>query len=183
MRTVLLVRHAAAGKRGAWRGASDRDRPLDDSGHRQAALLAGVLAADGPVTVLVSSPYERCVQTLEPLATSCGRTVDTDEALAEAPDPLPLPDGTDPWLTSAWAAGRALALVDRVLAALPEGGRAALCSHGDVLPALLALLAGRGDAVGDRVHLRKGGWAALDFTAGRCTALLLHRPPDERTAG
>lgn len=180
MKTVVLVRHASAGKRSTWRGGSDRDRPLDDRGRDQARLVADALLVQGPVSILVSSPFARCVQTLEPLGAATGLAVATDEALAEAPDPPPLPGGGDPWLTSAWAAGRALASMDRTLHALPDGGRAVACSHGDVLPALLALVIARDEVPVDGVHLRKGGFAALRFDGdGRCTAAALTPPPDE----
>lgn len=182
MRTVVLVRHAAAGKRSAWQSRPDRDRPLDGRGREQAVLLGAELVSEGPPAALVASPYLRCVQTLEPLAVAAGVRVETSEALAEAADPPPLP-GDDPWLASAWAGGRALGLLDRLLHELPEGGRAIACSHGDVLPALLALLVARDDVHLDRVHLRKAARAALEFTDGRCTAVALSPPPDERAAG
>lgn len=180
MRTVVLVRHASAGKRSAWCGTSDRDRPLDDRGRDQARLVADALLADGTVSILVSSPFVRCVETLEPLGAAIGLPIATDEALAEAPDRPPLPGAVDPWLASAWAAGRASALLDRTLHALPDGGRAVACSHGDVLPALLAHLAARDEVLLEGVHLRKGGFAALRFDGdGRCTAAALTPPPDE----
>jgi broad specificity phosphatase PhoE len=78
---VFLVRHAQAGKRSKWH-ADDRLRPLDDRGRRQAEKLVEQLR-DSAFDRIVSSPYSRCVETVEPLARARGLTVDTDEALAE----------------------------------------------------------------------------------------------------
>ena len=63
---LYLVRHATAGHRDSWIG-DDRARPLDDHGRLQAAGLAELLS-DRPLTRAVTSPYLRCVQTLEPFA-------------------------------------------------------------------------------------------------------------------
>ena len=63
---VLVVRHAKAGDRSSWPGA-DRDRPLSGKGRRQAEALVDTLSDWKPVRIL-SSPFARCVQTVEPLA-------------------------------------------------------------------------------------------------------------------
>ncbi|MFZ9325595.1 MAG: SixA phosphatase family protein, partial [Ilumatobacteraceae bacterium] len=67
---VYLVRHAKAGSRNDFDG-DDRERPLTNSGRRQAAALATRLAALSP-SIIMSSPYRRCVETLEPLAVAIG---------------------------------------------------------------------------------------------------------------
>ena len=63
---VILLRHASAGDRAEWQG-DDVVRPLDKRGHKQALALREALLARG-VRRSVSSPYVRCVQTVEPLA-------------------------------------------------------------------------------------------------------------------
>jgi len=63
---LLLVRHAKAGHRKDWDG-DDRARPLSRAGITQARKLVPVLSPSAP-TRLLSSPYTRCVQSLEPLA-------------------------------------------------------------------------------------------------------------------
>ena len=78
---VLLVRHAKAGDRERWTG-DDRLRPLDKRGRRQADAMVGPLAGLS-LTRLVSSPYVRCVQTLEPLSARVGMAVESDRAIAE----------------------------------------------------------------------------------------------------
>jgi phosphohistidine phosphatase SixA len=63
---LYLVRHATAGDSTAWIG-DDRVRPLDEHGSDQAAALVELLA-DRPITRILTSPYLRCVQSVEPLA-------------------------------------------------------------------------------------------------------------------
>lgn len=106
---ILLLRHATAGHRSRWRG-DDELRPLDRRGRRQAELLAGSLAVY-PVTRIVTSPYVRCVQTVEPLA---GRLELAVEERAE------LGEGMEP------AAVRAL--LDEL-----RGEVSIVCTHGDVI--------------------------------------------------
>jgi 8-oxo-dGTP diphosphatase len=78
---VLLIRHASAGDRDDWSG-DDRRRPLDERGLAQAAGLAELLDPFA-VTRVVSSPADRCVQTVEPLARERGLPVEVREELAE----------------------------------------------------------------------------------------------------
>jgi len=60
------VRHAKAGDREVWSG-DDRQRPLTKKGMQQAEKLVALLAPL-PVSAVYSSPFVRCVQTVEPLA-------------------------------------------------------------------------------------------------------------------
>ena len=105
--TLLVVRHATAGKRREWEG-DDRLRPLDERGWKQAEALPEALAGFESRRVL-SSGYDRCVQTVEPL----GLPVEVRRELEEGA-------GREP----------ALALMKEV------GGEAVMCTHGDVLEAL-----------------------------------------------
>nr|WP_063792303.1 NUDIX hydrolase [Nonomuraea pusilla] len=138
---LVLVRHAGAGDRHAWDGDDDL-RPLDAGGLDQARTLATLLPAYRP-ELLLSSPSLRCVQTLEPY----GGVIRTDPLLSE--------DGQDPRRTPA--------LVRSV--AVP----AAVCSHGKVLPDLIAALSGRD------VHLGKGGVAVLHHAGGRVVGVERYR--------
>jgi phosphohistidine phosphatase SixA len=110
---LILVRHGSAGKRGAWSG-DDRLRPLDARGRKQARGIASALGDRGVDRVL-SSPYVRCVQTVEPLAATLGVVVEERPELAE---------GAGPSAPSALAEE----LADR---------NAVLCTHGDVVEDLL----------------------------------------------
>ena len=67
---LLLVRHAWAGKRSEWEG-DDSKRPLDARGELQARDLIERLAAYA-IEEIHTSPYTRCVQTVEPLAAARG---------------------------------------------------------------------------------------------------------------
>jgi 8-oxo-dGTP diphosphatase len=109
----LLVRHASAGNRKKWTG-DDRLRPLDKRGRRQAAALPGLLAEQA-LDRLISSPYVRCVETLEPLAERLDLPVEIRFELAEG--------STDREIMS---------LLHGV-----KGETVALCTHGDVVEALL----------------------------------------------
>jgi 8-oxo-dGTP diphosphatase len=115
---LYVVRHAHAGSRSSWDG-TDETRPLTTKGHKQAAAIAETLAASGAGR-LVSSPYRRCTQSLEPLAARLGVAVEDDIRLAEGAD------GAD-----------ALALADELR---KENEAAVVCSHGDVIPEMLRVL-------------------------------------------
>jgi 8-oxo-dGTP diphosphatase len=79
--TLLLIRHARAGDREEWQG-DDRLRPLDKRGRRQARWLVELLA-DYEITRILSSPYDRCVQTVEPLSRVRGIEIEAREELGE----------------------------------------------------------------------------------------------------
>ena len=81
MGTFYVVRHAKAGSRGSWVG-EDRLRPLSKKGMEQAEKLVSVLATF-PVASIFSSPYLRCMQTVEPLARAHSIAVQTAQSLAE----------------------------------------------------------------------------------------------------
>jgi 8-oxo-dGTP diphosphatase len=145
--TILLVRHGRAGSRKNWDGP-DEERPLSKKGQRQAEGLVELLGRD-PVKRVLSSPYVRCVQTVEPLARTLGLEVELRPELAEG---API--------------DAALALV-RDLA----GTTAVLCSHGDIVPALVFTLADAdGVDVGDDPPCAKGSAWELEEVDGRVKA-------------
>ena len=63
---LYLVRHAHAGNKAKWNG-SDVARPLSAQGHKEALGLIEQLRAH-PMGRVLSSPAERCLQTVQPLA-------------------------------------------------------------------------------------------------------------------
>ncbi len=79
---VYLVRHARAGHRETWAGKDDTLRPLEERGQRQAEALVAQLA-ERDFSRVLSSPYLRCVQSVEPLAEARGLQVEAVDALAE----------------------------------------------------------------------------------------------------
>jgi 8-oxo-dGTP pyrophosphatase MutT (NUDIX family)/phosphohistidine phosphatase SixA len=78
---LLVVRHASAGERDEW-DRDDARRPLDECGRGEAEALVGQLAGF-ELGRIVSSPFDRCVQTVEPLARARGLELETTEELAE----------------------------------------------------------------------------------------------------
>jgi 8-oxo-(d)GTP phosphatase len=78
---MILVRHASAGDRDEWQG-DDKLRPLDERGRQQAERLVETLAGFDVERVL-SGPFIRCLQTVEPLAAARGLTVDVVDELHE----------------------------------------------------------------------------------------------------
>jgi 8-oxo-dGTP diphosphatase len=95
-------------------------RPLTQVGLAQSKIIADRLLIHQP-SVLLSSPYVRCVQTLEPLAEIAGLEIVIDGRLTEE-SPLE----------------KSLAVLEDV----PDN--AVLCSHGDVIPDLVNGLIRRG---------------------------------------
>jgi len=158
-RRVHLVRHAHAGSRRAWEG-DDVDRPLSPRGRRQAAHITALLAG-APVAAIVSSPAIRCTATVAPLGEKLGLGVVADPALGE---------GTEPHQ----AATALLALVDDN----PDGDVVA-CSHGDVIPGVVALFADNGmrlpAGTGARLS-KKGSVWSVEVANGAATNATYHPP-------
>ncbi len=78
---LLLLRHGRAGDRSEWQG-DDRERPLDERGLAQADALVELLE-ELPIEAVYSSPYRRCVQTVEPLVAARGLAIDERDELGE----------------------------------------------------------------------------------------------------
>jgi phosphohistidine phosphatase SixA len=79
--TFYVVRHAKAGSRSHWTG-DDRLRPLNKKGFKQAERLVSILEPF-PISVIFSSPFLRCMQTVEPLARAHRIAVNETPSLAE----------------------------------------------------------------------------------------------------
>lgn len=181
MTIVELVRHAKAGSRDGWTRGPDRERPLSATGREQARHLVDDLAAGQRIVGLYTSPLARCRQTLEPLADVTDLPLIDREPLAETPG-VPVVDAGSLWVGSAWLAGRAAGLLDH-LVAQHRGGRIVCCSHGDVLSALLAMLAGRDGVDLVDTHLKKGARATLRFDGSRCAGVTVGEPPRAHVPG
>ena len=95
-------------------------------------------------TRTLSSPYRRCIETIAPAAAALGLHVEVDERLAEG------------------SLDGAVALVR----SLSRSG-AAICSHGDIIPAILAMV-DREDAVelGGEPRCQKGSIWILEPDPG-----------------
>ena len=144
---LFLVRHAKAGKRSKWledpaNDNDDRKRPLDDKGILQAAALADRLTDFAP-TLLLSSPFMRCIQTLEPLGSNISVIVTPDERLAEDNPFEPILE---------------------LLESCPDN--AVLCSHGDMIPMVTEALERRGMVVTGMRDSRKASVWVLERQKG-----------------
>lgn len=139
--SIFVVRHAKAGSRQRWDG-DDTVRPLTEDGWRQAEALAARLAGEA-ISGLWSSPYVRCMQTLEPLGRTLGMPVVAEDRLRE---------------------GTRFEAVLALLAELPDG--AVLCSHGDVIPELLDALVRRGTRLLTAPEWRKASLWVLSSPDG-----------------
>ena len=111
--SIHLVRHAKAQRRDRWWGRRDRERPLTKTGLGQSKALAVDLGAE-PITRILTSPFTRCVQTVEPLADKLGREVIIDDRLFEGVGP----DSVESLLSDLEAP-------------------TVFCTHGDVVPMVL----------------------------------------------
>ncbi|MGH9031791.1 MAG: SixA phosphatase family protein [Acidimicrobiia bacterium] len=142
--TIYLVRHGKAGDRGSWDGPDDL-RPLSKAGRRQAEGLVEQL--DGaPVEHVVTSPFVRCRQSVEPLAERRRLPVDLADELAEGA-----------------RVGDAFRLIDKFAYALAN---AVLCTHGDVVGDVLDHLARRSVPLGANMKFEKGSTWVLEVDGG-----------------
>jgi phosphohistidine phosphatase SixA len=155
---LYLVRHAKAGQRGRWDGP-DHLRPLTKAGRAQAEALAAWLA-NYPVPQILSSPFVRCVQTVEALAAKLDLTIETVEFLSEA---VPF----EPALER--------------LPSLPD--HAVLCTHGDLLPDLIEALVRRGTVIDGAMDWRKGTTWVLTREDGVVVRAHAVPPPDDIDQG
>lgn len=159
--TVYLVRHASAGVRNDA-DPHDDDRALDADGDAQAAQLAEWLRHE-PVRRIVSSPFLRCRQTVEPLAIALGLTVEIDDRLGE---------GTR--IETSWALLAELAGnpgVDGL-----AGNAVVMCSHGDVIPDLVRRSQGRGMLIPGKSGCSKGSAWILQHWDGQAFATGVYTP-------
>ncbi len=159
MTTVLLVRHGLTATTGHVLTGWTPGIPLDDRGQAQAAALAARLAPL-PLAAIVSSPLERCVQTAGAIAAGRdGNQVLTDDRVGECrygdwtgqplkrltrerlwrvvqahPSAVTFPGGESmPDMQH-----RAVAAVRDWNARLGQDATYLICSHGDVIKAIVA---------------------------------------------
>lgn len=153
MGQLYLVRHAKAGERRLWE-ANDLDRPLSKKGWKQAEAVGKRLQKLDP-SDLLSSPYVRCVQTLEPLGRRMERPITIDVRLTEDEPVGPVLD---------------------LLRQVADG--AVLCSHGDIIPATIQTLQANGTAVRTPVDWRKASvWVLRRNKRGNIVTATVWPPP------
>lgn len=151
---IYVVRHAKAGNRLRWT-EPDELRPLTKPGRGQAEALVTLLA-DQPFSRLLSSPYVRCVQTLEPLAKARDLPLETTERLAE---------------------GASIDAVLEWILSMAGAGPAALSTHGDVMTGVVFALLGAGIPVDGGHEFKKGSAWILDVGGGAISRARYLPPP------
>ena len=140
---VYLVRHAHAGKKSNWHGP-DLERPLSAQGRKEALGLIDRLSPH-PLGRLLSSPAERCLQTVQPLAGRLGRAVEPDDALG--------------------VEGTGLGVLE--LLTSPALDRAVLCTHGEVIGKVFDELQAAGIELTDQPRWPKGSTWMLELGGRR----------------
>lgn len=161
---IIIQRHGAALSRAKWR-KGEASRPLNGKGRKQARALPMLLDAFDPASVM-SSPWKRCLATVEPLAAVEGLKIRTKDELTEAGH------AEDP--------ARTAAVIDRVLL---QARPTVVCTHRPVLPTVIEsvrAVADQGAALelprGDP-FLAAGEALVLHTTAeGRVVAIERHLP-------
>jgi 8-oxo-dGTP diphosphatase len=113
-----LVRHADAGH------GPDEARSLTDAGRAQAERIADHLAGV-PITRVLSSRYQRCIETVTPLATRLGIPIETHDALCEEAN-----------IDDTWALVESLVDHDVLV-----------CSHGNLIAPVLDRVLRRGAVI------------------------------------
>lgn len=150
---IFLTRHARAGDREQWTGR-DRLRPLSKRGRAQAEALADYFL-HLPVDRIYSSPFERCEQTVEPLARTLGMKIRRHSSLAEGSRP-------------------------KQLRAFIEGlgaTSAVLSSQGDVIGDFIGSLARKGVDIDGPLEWKKGSIWVLETRAGKVVEARYVPPP------
>lgn len=142
MPAFYFIRHAKAGSRSHWQG-DDRARPLSKSGVKQAEGLVSILGSHA-ISAVFSSPYLRCVQTVEPLARARRLAVQETRHLAEG----------------ARLKGAYRFIED------PDLDDAVLCTHGDVIQELVDDLIRRRIVKASQVELDKGSTWEVEVEDG-----------------
>lgn len=201
MTTVLLLRHGrtAANSDGILAGHSPIG--LDDVGVAQ-ARAAGTRLVDIPLAAVVTSPLERCRQTLSLALPTVSPTVEdgliecrygewagrklgelAEEPLWQAvqrhPSAVTFPGGE----AMAAMAARAVCAVRRWNAAVGASGSWLACTHGDIIKAIVA------DALGlhldqfQRIHVAPGSITVIRYTPERPFVMRLSDDASPLTIG
>jgi len=158
MSTIFVIRHGLTGQTGKSLYGQTRGIDLDHRGRSQAEALVERFAGV-KLTAIYSSPLERCVQTVEPLATASRLRIVVRDDLIEmdagswtgkslarlrttkawrevhaSPSTFRFPGGGDAF---ADAQARVVAAIDAI-ARKHRRGRVAVATHGDIARIFLA---------------------------------------------
>ncbi|MGA8297557.1 MAG: histidine phosphatase family protein [Acidimicrobiales bacterium] len=156
-RRVLLVRHANALARSTWK-QDDSERPLSEQGRRHADEIADRYGSQ-PIARVISSPAERCVATVAPLAAKLGCDVELVDYLAEGFDGI-----------------ESLELLVGEADGVDEKATIFACSHGDVCTEIVLGLAESGLLDGKATEVKKGGAIAMAIEDGEISSGVVLTP-------
>lgn len=121
-RALIILRHAKATPRADWKGPEAK-RPLLPEGKQQAKRLVNLLNCYGPKR-LVTSPWARCEQTINPYAKAMKKTIIQRSQLTE--------------LTSTLSPRKTIHAVESLFDSTKS---ALICSHRPALPTITKTLA------------------------------------------
>jgi 8-oxo-dGTP diphosphatase len=150
--TIYLVRHAQAGVKAQWKD-KDHKRPLDRRGRKQAIDLALELQAY-PVTRILTSDYQRCLQSAKPLVNGIRLPAETDRCLRVGGPPEDV-----------------LKLIRNL-----QGEAAVIITHGEVIGPVIGNLAASGVAVDGPMEWKKGSMWILEATKGKVRSARYLKP-------
>jgi 8-oxo-dGTP diphosphatase len=161
----IAVRHAKAVSRAAWTDP-DEGRPLTQRGERQSQVLAQILATAYEPARILTSPWLRCVQTVEPYAARISATVELVDLLGEdefedAPDEA----------------------VTHLASVVAHDPAVVVCSHGNVMPSVLAVLAAGEDRALQALAAAADRADKDPMTMAKGEFAVLHRERSGRVAG
>ena len=140
---IYLVRHARAVRKSQWND-KDRKRPLDRRGRKQAIDLAVRFKAH-PVSRILSSDSQRCVQTTRPLVNA-----------------IRMPAVLDRRLRIGAGAGGVLELFDEL-----RGQSPVVVTHGEIIEPVLRMLRKDGVDLDGPKEWKKGSVWVLEARKGR----------------
>ncbi len=151
-RALILLRHAKATPRSDWKG-SESKRPLLPEGKQQAKRLVRLLNCYGPKR-LITSPWTRCEQTIEPYAKVMKNKIIQRSQLTE--------------LSSTLSPRKTIHAVETIFDSKKS---ALICSHRPALPTITKTLATRATAeIKDQLlsatSLEPGEFVVIRLTLG-----------------
>lgn len=150
MKTLLLIRHAHRDKP----NGRDEDNGLSEKGHLQARAIQSLFFKQYPriTPALLSSPKQRCVETLMPLAKKLDVDIEVMPLLSEGGALKKNTQSFWDW----WQKDAPTFVV--------------ACSHGDWIPAFVEM------TTNARIECRKGSWLELgeSVTEPRLVTIIQH---------
>ncbi len=133
---VLVLRHAKARNRAKWPG-EETDRPLTGAGRRQAQGVAGLIACWAPERIL-TSPWARCLETLQPyLDRQAGLEQQPEERGSGGTEVIP---EVVPLLSEQGLRNNPDRIGETVAELLASGRSALVCTHRPVLAVVVDAL-------------------------------------------